>query len=110
MAAEQSPADSRGGRLLGWVGAFLVGLILTEAGLRAFAMAPTEVGRKLARFDLTVTVYEPYSQFGYRPRPGAIEPFPNGTRAHYNARRYRGPMVEPVKPAGIFRIIRPSRR
>jgi len=105
MGAEIAPADSRGGRVLGWLGVLLVGLILAEAALRAFAALPTNVGRQLARFDLTLTVYEPYSRFGYRPRPGASESFPNGTRAHYNARRYRGPMVEPVKPAGVFRII-----
>jgi len=105
MAAEPALADSRAGRVLGRAGVLLVGLILAETGLRAFAALPTSVGRQLARFDVTLTIYEPYSQFGYRPRPGASEPFPNGTLAHYNTQRYRGPVVEPVKPPGTFRII-----
>jgi len=105
MAAEPAAEYSRAGRVLSYVGALLVGLILAETGLRAFTALPTNVGRRLARFDLTLTNYEPYSQFGYRPRPGASEPFPNGTLAHYNAQRYRGPVVEPVKPPGTFRII-----
>ena len=73
--------------------------------LRFFTLLPTDIGRRLARFDVTQTVYEPYSRFGYRPRPGASEAFPNGTVAHYNAQRFRGPLVPLEKPPGTFRII-----
>jgi len=50
-------------------------------------------------------IYQPYADFGYRPTPGKIEKFANGTRAIYNSMGYRGPLVSVEKPEGTYRII-----
>lgn len=83
----------------------VVGLLMAEGSLRLYAMLAGRPGARLAARDPLRTIYEPFGHAGYRPKPGKVEVFTNGTRAHYNMLAYRGPMVKTPKPAGTYRIV-----
>lgn len=56
-------------------------------------------------FDPSGAKIEPHGTLGYRPRPGTVFAYPNGTAAHINAAGYRGPLVTRDKPAGALRVV-----
>jgi lysophospholipase L1-like esterase len=80
-------------------------LFLAEVAVRSFAVVSKGVGRRIALRDPMATVYQPYGNFGYRPKPGRFERFPNGSVAHYNSMGYRGPLVDVEKPPSTYRIV-----
>jgi len=81
------------------------GVLLAEAAVRGFTRFGTEAGRRIRARDPFAAIYEPFGNFGYRPTPGKIERFPNGTHAVYNAMGFRGPLVKLEKPAETYRIV-----
>lgn len=81
------------------------GLLLAEGGLRLYGELATRTGQQLAARDPFAAIYEPYGNYGYRPKPGKVEKFMNGTRSPFNAMGYRGPVVNLEKPPGTLRII-----
>jgi lysophospholipase L1-like esterase len=89
--------------------AVLLGMLLAcsiaEVALHAYAHWGGVQGRRLASRDPLGAIYGPYGNAGYRPVPGKVEHFPNGTSAHYNSMAYRGPLVSIPKPRGVYRII-----
>lgn len=105
QATGRRVASARGGTWLAIGFGILFGLVLGEVALRAYGKFGGLQGRRLAARDPLSATYEPYGNSGYRPAPGKVERFPNGTAAHYNALAYRGPVVHEAKPAGVYRII-----
>lgn len=81
------------------------GVLLAEGALRLYGELATRTGRQLAARDPFAAIYEPYGNYGYRPKPGKVEKFMNGTRSPFNALGYRGPLVNLDKPPGTLRII-----
>ncbi len=86
------------------MGVFLAAAV-GEALARGYAWLGGEVGARLATRDPLGVLYEPYGNFGYRQKAGKSEGYKNGTRAHWNAMAYRGPLVSLDKPAGTYRIV-----
>lgn len=106
--AAARPALKRGSALktaLTALVALVCGLLLAEGALRVYGKLATETGRRLAARDPFAVFYEPYGNYGYRPKPGKVESFKNGTRSSFNAMGYRGPLVSLDKPPTTFRII-----
>jgi lysophospholipase L1-like esterase len=83
----------------------VLGLVLAELTVRAYAHIAGGRGRRIAARDPLGAIYEPFGNFGYRPTPGKVEHFPNDTRATYNSMAYRGPLVGVAKPKGVYRIV-----
>lgn len=106
----QVPARTQSvSRFLGRVGLLIAGLGLVlgamELGVRVVARIAGPAGYRLAARDPLSTIYEPFGNYGYRPTPGKVERFGNGTQAHYNEMGYRGPLVGARKPPGAVRIV-----
>lgn len=106
-AAEASTTTARAFqiRLLAMLVTIGVGLLLVELSLRLFGALGGLPGERLAGRDPLATVYESFGNAGYRPKPGKVEIFQNGTRAHYNSMAFRGPLVSVSKPAGVYRVL-----
>jgi lysophospholipase L1-like esterase len=85
--------------------AMVFGLLLAEGALRIYGRMASETGRRLAARDPNGALFEPYGNYGYRPKPGRVEHFKNGTRSLFNAMGYRGPLVSLDKPPTTLRIV-----
>lgn len=112
MLASRSVAGARtraGGDSVKGIVAAVLGLMLAllggEAVVRASAHLGVETWKRIASRDPLAMVYEPFGNFGYRPRPGKTERYFNGTKATFNRLGYRGPVVPIDKPAGRYRIV-----
>lgn len=105
QATGRRSAPARARTWLAILFSILLGIVLGEVALRAYGQFGGLQGRRLAARDPLSAVYEPYGESGYRAAPGKVERFPNGTAAHYNAMAYRGPVVRPGKPSGVYRIV-----
>ena len=92
-------------KLVAAVLGLVVALLLGEGLVRVYANAGGEGGRRLAARDPQAILYEPFGRFGYRPTPGKVEKYYNGTRSTFNTMGYRGPLVDTAKPKGVFRIV-----
>lgn len=82
-----------------------LGLLTSEGLVRLFARVSGPRGERLARFDPLLVRYVPHGDFGYRQRPNSTELFSSGASAHANSMGYRGPLVSPAKPSGVYRIV-----
>lgn len=83
----------------------LLGAVLAEGMIRLVAREGSPLEMRLRAYDPLAILVEPHGTAGYRPRPGVAFRYANGTVAHVNAQRFRGPVVEAVKPAGTVRIV-----
>jgi lysophospholipase L1-like esterase len=82
----------------------LVTSLAAEGLLRVYFSRVETLGEAFRGFDPLTVQIEPHGQDGYRPRPNAKFHYRNGTIAHANAERFRGPDVRIPKPEGVFRI------
>ncbi|HXK23408.1 MAG TPA: SGNH/GDSL hydrolase family protein [Myxococcota bacterium] len=80
-------------------------VLTAEVGTRIYAHAGSEMGRSLVRRDPLEIAIEEHGELGYRQRPNRNHEYANGTRAHWNAMGFRGPLVAQPKPLGSFRVI-----
>lgn len=104
------PTSAPSMRRLGFgFGALLLVLLLTallaEGMIRVVARPGSPLDARLRPYDPFAILVEPHGTAGYRPRPNTTFRYPNGTAAHVNAQRFRGPLVDSIKPAGTVRIV-----
>ena len=102
MRADRTPLRRRTARA---AIALLLGLATLEASLRF--VAATSSGRfasLLRQWDPDATL-DLLGDACFRPWPGMVVPFPNGTRSHVNAMGFRGPPVTVPKPPGTYRVV-----
>lgn len=92
-------------RLFAAAAGLVAALLLAEGAVRLYAHLGGDAGRRLAARDPQAILYEPFGVFGYRPTPGKVEKYYNGTRSTFNTMGYRGPLVDTAKPKGVFRIV-----
>lgn len=83
----------------------LLGAALAEGMIRLVARPGTPLEERLRPYDPFAILVEPHGTAGYRAKPGAEFRYRNGTVAHVNRQRFRGPEVALPKPAGTVRIV-----
>jgi lysophospholipase L1-like esterase len=91
---------------LGLIAAGLVlGALLAEGGVRAYAAVDRGLGTHLAETDPLAILVEPHGTIGYRQKPNMRFRYANGTAATSNGMGFRGPEVTETKPSGVTRIV-----
>ena len=83
----------------------VLGILIGEATVRAYAGLHDHARQVLLNSDPLAVLIVPHGEFGYRPRPNSVFRYRNGTAATINAMGYRGPVVRIPKPSGMFRIV-----
>ena len=83
----------------------LVGLVLSELGVRVYAAVDHDLGRRLAETDPLGILVEAHGSIGYRQKPNKVFRYANGTSATSNGMGFRGPEVNPTKPPGVTRVV-----
>jgi len=85
--------------------ALLLGAATLEVSLRIVAAtSSTRFASLLRQWDPDATL-DLLGDACFRPWPGMVVPFPNGTRSHVNAMGFRGPPVAVPKPPGTYRVV-----
>ena len=85
--------------------ALSLGVLGAEVIVRAWAAVGGKAGEELTRQDPYRPLFVPFGRFGYRQNPGRTQTYGNGAQANWNEAGYRGPVVSPSKPDGVFRIV-----
>jgi lysophospholipase L1-like esterase len=90
-----------------WALLSLVVLVLSEGGVRVFAMMSGELGDRLAGYIVTPETMpiESYGENGFRQKPNRTFTYRGGKIAHSNSQGYRGPLVSDVKGPDTYRIV-----
>ncbi|MBX3173920.1 MAG: SGNH/GDSL hydrolase family protein [Gemmatimonadaceae bacterium] len=70
--------------------AMTMAAMAAEVLVRVVARPGTELAERLRPYDPFAILVEPHGFHGYRPRPGVVVRYRNGTAAHINARGFRG--------------------
>lgn len=85
--------------------ALLIGAATLEASLRIVAATSSSPFASLLRqWDPDATL-DLLGDACFRPWPGMVVPFPNGTASHVNAMGFRGPLVAVPKPPATYRVV-----
>jgi lysophospholipase L1-like esterase len=82
----------------------VLSVLVVEFVLRVYASTASTALAEALRRDPYAVLVEPHGTVGYRPRPGRVVRYENGTQATVNAMGFRGPEVA-RKPAGTFRVV-----
>lgn len=80
-------------------------LLLSEGMTRIAARPGTALEARLRPYDPFAVLVEPSGATGFKPKPGVTLTYRNGTKAHINSARLRGPVPAMPKPPGLTRIV-----
>ena len=84
------PSQSRGFKIAAAALGCLLAVGSAEVVLRVFFGMSEDLGHAFRAFDPLGVEIEPHGEGGYRPRPGAIFEYRNGTRSTIHEHGYRG--------------------
>ena len=83
----------------------IVTLVLAEGMIRLAARPGSSLEERLRPYDPFAIRIEPHGEHGYRPKPGVVIRYRNGTSAHINERRFRGQVPDSIRTPQSVRVV-----